>query len=177
MFLEEKYVPQLKGDETYLARSFELHFNERPFLHHTCYLFITKTTKESSRMQSNFSILCRGRLIPHEITDPNVVQGFLESVDQFQQIVNDSGQVRLERLSTDDIVGTSEKAGLLERYFALFDKDAEHVARHTNECRGSCVSATRFFVCILFPMLMICPEKLPPIVDTDVIRQREVSVG
>jgi len=124
VFLEEKYAPQLKGDETYLARSFELHFNERPFLHHTCYLFITKTTKESSRMQSNFSILCRGRLIPHEITDPNVVQGFLESVDQFQQIVNDSGQVRLERLSTDDIVGTSEKAGLLERYFALFDKDA-----------------------------------------------------
>ena len=75
-------------------------------------------------MQSNFSILCRGRLIPHEITDPNVVQGFLESVDQFQQIINDSGLVRLERLSTDDIVGTNEKAGLLERYFALFDKEA-----------------------------------------------------
>jgi len=124
VFLEEKYVPQLNGDESFLARSYELHFNERPFLYHTCYLFITKTTKESSRMQSNFSILCHGRLIPHDIKDPNEIQRFLESIDQFQQIINDSGKICLERLSTDDIVGTNEEAGLLERYFALFNKDA-----------------------------------------------------
>ena len=30
------------------------------FLNHFSYLFITKTTKERSRSQSNFSILCRG---------------------------------------------------------------------------------------------------------------------
>ena len=41
---------------SFLDRSFELHFNERPFLNHFSYLFITKTTKERSRTQTNFSI-------------------------------------------------------------------------------------------------------------------------
>lgn len=28
---------------SFLSRSYERHFNERPYLNHTCYLFITKT--------------------------------------------------------------------------------------------------------------------------------------
>ena len=44
---------------SFLSRSFERHFNERPYLKHTCYLYLTKTTKERNRMQSNFSTLCR----------------------------------------------------------------------------------------------------------------------
>ena len=55
-----------------LSRSFERHFNERPFLNHTCYLFLTKTTKERSRTQSNFNTLCRGFIIPKEIQDKDV---------------------------------------------------------------------------------------------------------
>ncbi|THC78257.1 hypothetical protein E7X23_26700, partial [Bacteroides fragilis] len=31
------------------------------------YLYLTKTTKERSRMQSNFSTLCRGHIIPKEL--------------------------------------------------------------------------------------------------------------
>lgn len=49
------------------SRSFERHFNERPYLHHACYLFLTKTTKERSRQQSNWNTLCRGFLVPKEI--------------------------------------------------------------------------------------------------------------
>ena len=33
--------------------------------------------------------------------------------------LNDSGLVRLRRFSTDEIVGTEGKAGLIERYFSL----------------------------------------------------------
>ncbi|MFQ8805458.1 MAG: hypothetical protein ACLR8Y_10510 [Alistipes indistinctus] len=73
-----------------LSRSYELHFNERPYLHHTSYLYITKTTRERSRQQSNFSILCRGNIIPREVKNPDAVSGFLECVDQFVQIINDS---------------------------------------------------------------------------------------
>ena len=40
-----------------------MHFNERPFLNHKCYLYLTKTTKERNRMQSNFSTLCRGHIL------------------------------------------------------------------------------------------------------------------
>ena len=101
-----------------MDRSFELHFNERPFLNHFSYLFITKTTKERSRSQSNFSILCRGNIIPKEVRDKETVSLFLESVDQFERILNDSAFIRLERLTTDEIVGTPQQAGLIEKYFS-----------------------------------------------------------
>lgn len=108
---------------SFLDRSFELHFNERPFLNHFSYLFITKTTKERSRCQSNFSILCRGNIIPKEVRDKDTVSRFLESVDQFERILNDSAFIRLERLTTDEITGTPEQAGLVEKYFSLSQKD------------------------------------------------------
>lgn len=108
---------------SFLDRSFELHFNERPYLNHFSYLFITKTTKERSRSQSNFSILCRGNIIPKEVRDKETVSLFLESVDQFERILNDSAFIRLERLTTDEIVGTPQQAGLIEKYFSLSQQD------------------------------------------------------
>ena len=118
-FIKEKYTPELhKDDMSFLSRSFERHFNERPYLKHTCYLYLTKTTKERNRMQSNFSTLCRGHIIPKEL-DKETAAKFMEAAEQFERIINDSGFVRLRRLSTDEIVGTDGKAGLIERYFSL----------------------------------------------------------
>lgn len=123
-FLKENYKADTQKDEmSFLDRSFELHFNERPFLNHFSYLFITKTTKERSRKESNFSILCRGNIIPKEVRDKDVVSRFLESVDQFERILNDSAFIRLERLTTDEIVGTPQQAGLIEKYFSLSQQD------------------------------------------------------
>lgn len=106
-----------------MSRSYELHFNERPFLDHTSYLYITKTTRERSRQQSNFSILCRGNIIPREVKNRDAVTAFLECVDQFVQIMNDSGFITLERLTTNDIIGTTESPGVLERYLCLSQGD------------------------------------------------------
>lgn len=106
-----------------MSRSYELHFNERPFLNHTSYLYITKTTRERSRQQSNFSILCRGNIIPREVKNRDAVTAFLECVDQFVQIMNDSGFITLERLTTNDIIGTAESPGVLERYLCLSQRD------------------------------------------------------
>ena len=118
-FIRERYRPQLgDGDMSFLSRSYELHFNERPFLNHACYLYLTKTTKERMRMQSNFSTLCRGHIIPKEV-DRESVSLFLEAVDQFERILNDSGFVSLTRLTDDEITGTSDTPGLIEQYFAL----------------------------------------------------------
>ena len=100
-FIKERYKPELqKDDMSFLSRSFERHFNERPYLKHTCYLYLTKTTKERSRMQSNFSTLCRGHIIPKEL-DRETTTKFMEACEQFERIMNDSGLVRLRRLSTD----------------------------------------------------------------------------
>ena len=121
-FIRETYRPELqKEDMSFLSRSFERHFNERPYLRHTCYLYLTKTTRERNRMQSNFSTLCRGHIIPKEL-DRETSEKFLEATEQFARIMNDSGFVRLRRLGTDEIVGTDDRKGLLERYFSLMSE-------------------------------------------------------
>ena len=120
IFITEKYEPDIRWDElSFLSRSFERHFNERPYLHHACYLFLTKTTKERSRQQSNWNTLCRGFLVPKEIRDKETVERFMEAVGQFESIVNDSGLVRLERLTTEEITGTENEPGIIERYLTL----------------------------------------------------------
>ena len=104
IFVQEQYRSDIgKDDLSFLSRSFERHFNERPFLHHTCYLFITKTTRAQSRRQSDCSVLCRGTLVPKE----------------FASIVRESGHIRLRRLGADEIAGTPESSGILERYLTL----------------------------------------------------------
>ena len=119
-FIKESYAPDIAQEEqSFLAKSYQQHFNERPFLNHYCYLFLTKTTKERMRMQSNFSSLCKGVLIPKEIRDKEAVRRFMEAVAQFERIINDSGFVKLERLTEDDIIGTGDKQGLLEQYLTL----------------------------------------------------------
>ena len=98
-FIKENYQPDTERDElSFLSRSFERHFNERPFLNHYCYLFLTKTTRERSRRQSDFSTLCRGRIVPQEIADKEAAAKFIEAVGQFERIMNDSGFVSLAQL-------------------------------------------------------------------------------
>ncbi len=123
-FIEEKYQPEIDKDElSFLSRSFERHFNERPFLNHFCYLFLTKTTKMRSRQESTFSTLCKGKIIPKEIEDKEAVTKFLEAVGQFERIMNDSGFITLRRLTSDEIVGTETTAGIVEKYFSLSQND------------------------------------------------------
>ena len=122
-FIEERYTaPEDNGERSFLARSYERHFNERPYLRHTCYLFVTKTTPERMRQTSASSVLCRGFIVPREMRDTDAVTRFLEAAEQMERILNDSGLVRVERLTETEIVGTADDAGLLARYFALSDE-------------------------------------------------------
>ena len=122
-FIEERYMAPEEGSErSFLARSYERHFNERPYLRHTCYLFVTKTTPERMRQTSASSVLCRGFIVPREMRDTDAVTRFLEAAEQMERILNDSGLVRVERLSEAEIVGTADDAGLLARYFTLSDE-------------------------------------------------------
>lgn len=119
-FIKEEYTPDLTSqDMSFLSKSYQRHFNERPFLNHYCYLFITKANRMRMRSQSNFSALCRGNLVPKEMLDRDAMQRFVEAVAQFEAILNDSGYISLSRLSEDDIIGTDEQKGLLDQYFTL----------------------------------------------------------
>ena len=118
-FTEEHYRPDLASDESFLGRAFERHFTARPFLRHSCYLFVTKTSKEQMRRRSDFSSLCRGFIVPQEIRDTESVTLFLDAAEQMRRILCDAGFIRLEPLTADEIVGTADDSGLIARYFAL----------------------------------------------------------
>ena len=119
-YVKEEYRPDWKKTGTgFLARSNGMHFNERPFLNHRCYLYLTKTTGERMRRQSNWSTLCRGHIIPKEIQDRETAVKFMEAVEQFARILNDSGRIRLRRLSDDELTGTEKETGIVGRYLAL----------------------------------------------------------
>ena len=119
-YIKENYLSeQQEQDLSFLSSSFESHFNERPYLNHTCYLLLTKTTKERSRQQSTFSSLGRGTLLPKEIKNKESVLRFVEAVNQFEQIINDSDFIRLTRLTHEQITGTEEEPGIVEMYFSL----------------------------------------------------------
>lgn len=124
IFIRETYKPDTnREDMSFLSRSFERHFNERPYLNHYCYLFLTKTTKERSCTQSNFSTLCRGFIVPKEIKDKEAVSKFLESVGQFASILNESDYLGLRQLTDEEITGTDTEAGIIEKYFSLSQTD------------------------------------------------------
>ena len=116
-YIKENY--QQDQDLSFLNSSFERHFNGRPYLNHTCYLFLTKTTKERSRQHSTFSSLGRGTLLPKEIKNKESVLRFVEAVNQFEQIINDSDFIRLTRLMAEQITGSGKEPGVVEKYFSL----------------------------------------------------------
>ena len=125
-FIKEQYEPELQGENlSFLSHSYEKHFNERPFLNHRCYLFITQTTKNRMRSQSNFSSLCKGNFLPKELTNREHATQFLEAVAQLERILNDSNLIKLRQLKTEDYIGTSHKKGLFEQYLSLSTDEKE----------------------------------------------------
>ncbi len=122
-FIKENYQPDTERDElSFLSRSFERHFNERPFLN-LLPVPDKKRQGERSRRQSDFSTLCRGRIVPQEIADKEAATKFIEAVGQFERIMNDSGFVTLTRLAASEITGQDGKAGIIEKYFSLSQTD------------------------------------------------------
>ena len=125
-FVKENYAPDLQNsDMSFLSRSYERHFNERPYLHHQCYLFLTKTSKERMAHQSNFSTLCRGHIIPKEIKDKETIARFIDAVEQFARIINDSGYISLRRLTDEEITGTERTTGLVGKYLSLSTENVQ----------------------------------------------------
>ena len=60
-----------------------------------------------------------GFIIPKEMQDKDTVARFLECCGQFERIVNDSGLLRMVRLTDEEITGTETSAGIIEKYFSL----------------------------------------------------------
>jgi len=121
-FVDSAFVPDFsKEDSSFLSRSSERFFNERPYLDHCCYLMLTKKPAARRLSSSLFSTLLRSHIVPEETLKPQLIQDFLDSCGQFKRILEDSGFVLMKRLKNDQLESNQHNAGIIEKYFYLSD--------------------------------------------------------
>lgn len=127
-FIDSKYEPDFSAvDNSFLSRSSELFFNERPFLDHCCYILLTKKPEGRKASNSLFSNLIRSSLVPQQTLKTQLLQDFIDSAGQFKRILEDSGFVKLRRLNNDELRSQSRKIGLIEKYCFLSEKESPFV--------------------------------------------------
>lgn len=123
-FLDSRYKPDFTREDTsFLSRSSERFFNERPYLAHSCYIMLTKKPAGRKTASSIFSNLFRRSMVPEETLKPGLLQDFLDSAGQFKRILEDSGFVKLTRLKENELRSHSRKLGLIERYCYLSERN------------------------------------------------------
>lgn len=127
-FIDSKFESDFTSeDSSFLTRSSERFFNERPFLDHSCYIFLTKKPVGRKTSSSLFSNLLRASIVPEETLKAQLRQEFIDSTGQFRRILEDSGFVKLTRLGNDDLKSHSRKIGIIEQYCFLSEKQNSFV--------------------------------------------------
>lgn len=129
-FVQSSYQADFSNDDnSFLTRSSERFFNERPFLEHSCYIMLTKKPQGRKNSSSLFSTLIRSSIVPEETINAHLMQDFLDAAGQFKRIMEDSGFIKLSRLSNGQLKSESRRAGLVEKYCFLAGKE-EPIAFH-----------------------------------------------
>jgi conjugation system TraG family ATPase len=104
-FTEAKYRPSFINEDTsFLTRSSDRYFNERPYLDHQCYILLTKKPANRKLSSSVFSSLLRKTIVPEETLNPKHFHDLMNHVGQFEKILIDSGFISLQRLQDAELV-------------------------------------------------------------------------
>jgi len=128
-FLRENYDPiseRLQADM--LARANEEHFEGRPFLVGTHYLYISIVPKNyigySSKRANSFLTKDRDfyitNTVPKEFIDGGVLVDFESQVESVNDLINSSGLIKSRILEYDELFSPD---GLYAKYFGLTEKD------------------------------------------------------
>ena len=124
-FISKRYQGQFDDKVlSFLSRSSEQFFNERPYLDHTSYIMLTRKPANRKISTSMFSGLTRSSIVPDETINPQRLQEFLDSAAQFERILTDSGYVKLNRVRDAGLTGSKYQVGLLEQYCFLRSQGA-----------------------------------------------------
>jgi hypothetical protein len=129
-FTEEKYKADFSGHKSFLSRSSERFFHERPYLDHACYLFLTRMPKGRVQPNSMFSTLLRHHIVPVDTLDERFLADFISVAGQFEKILVDSGFVKMDRLTNEPL------QDCISSYLNLGD---DGVVRDINFEEGICV--------------------------------------
>lgn len=129
-FVNSYYGPDFtKVDTSFLTRSSERFFNERPFLDHKCYILLTKKPLGRKVSTSLFSNLLRKSIVPPQVLNSQLLHDFLDSAGQFARIMEDSGFVSLRRLKEEELLSKERKIGIIEKYCLLSESDQEFLIK------------------------------------------------
>jgi conjugation system TraG family ATPase len=112
-----------RAGEDFLSRSSERFFSERAFFAHECFLFLTLRPAGRRLSNSAYCNLLRKSIVPVQVISEALKTSFLDSCSQFIRILVDSGFVSARRLKDDDLAGSANKPGIIERYCFLLGKD------------------------------------------------------
>lgn len=118
-FLKKEYEVEGTVSDDFLDVASARHFKDRPFLEHRSFLFITKKPKGRGECSSLLSNLVKPHLVPKDCLDKKALADFMETVNQFQSIVQDSKLVRLRRMGSQELGSSAQHTGLIERYCFL----------------------------------------------------------
>ncbi|WP_316831838.1 TraG family conjugative transposon ATPase [Pedobacter aquatilis] len=112
-----------------LAFASEGHFNERPFLAHSCYVFLTLLSRGRKPASSAYSNILRKSIAPVGKADEVSLKNFFSAVGAFERILLDSGLFSLVRLRDEELSGTASSPGILEKYLFLLAPGEGNVLR------------------------------------------------
>lgn len=119
-FVQAKFKAVLENSsESFLSQASDRFFHERPYLDHTCYVFLTKKPSGRKQATSGASSLLRRSIVPDEALNTQVVQEFLDACGQFKRILEDSGFIQCKRLKQADLWSQRLKPGIIEQYCSL----------------------------------------------------------
>jgi conjugation system TraG family ATPase len=128
-FTKAKVKANFSKAESALSVASERFFNERAYLDHECYLFLTLTPEGRKLSSSAYSNILRKSIAPVEVKDERRYRNFLAACGQFERVLKDSGLISLQRLGDDELCGTANKPGIIEKYCFLLSPGQQPMIR------------------------------------------------
>ncbi len=136
-FINSTYQPDFeKEDNSFLSRSSDQYFNERPFLQHHCYIYLTKLPANRKPATSLFSNLLRNTIVPEETLQAQALSDFIDNCGQFKSILEDSGFIRMKRVTEKDLASEEHRAGLIEKYLYLLEQETSPIIKDISYSDG-----------------------------------------
>ncbi|EHQ26176.1 TraG family conjugative transposon ATPase [Mucilaginibacter paludis] len=119
----------VRAGDGVLSLASERFFNERPYLDHECFLFITLKPLARKLSSSAYANILRKSISPVEVKDEKRYKDFVSACGQFERIIADSGLMSMRRLLEPELCGTANTAGIIEKYLFLLRPNQQPVIR------------------------------------------------
>ncbi|MEE3483483.1 MAG: TraG family conjugative transposon ATPase [Bacteroidales bacterium] len=146
-------------EQSFLSSAYQKHFEGRSYLKHQAFLYITLSSKSRMDCRATASALCRNTLIPNEQLDENRMNQFKEAIARLTQILKDA-EVSIRPLSEEELLGTQESFGWIEKYLSLDYSNHSTVLKDLHIEDGCLMIGDQYVSCFSIADLDIVPAEV-----------------